>query len=193
MKIVAISQRVDVLPERNETRDALDQRLVALMLSLNYLTLPIPNVLAHSVADWLAETKPDALVLSGGNNIGENFDRDSTERVMLEYAKCHELPTLGICRGLQMMANWAGVELHHTEGHVKTRHSVSGLINREVNSFHTYSIKDCPLGFEVIACSEDGLIEAIRHKSWPWEGWMWHPEREEDFIEEDTNRIRSLF
>ena len=47
--------------------------------------------------------------------------------------------------------------------------------------------------FKVIAHSLDGEIEAIKHKSLPWEGWMWHPEREEKFLKEDINRIKNLF
>jgi putative glutamine amidotransferase len=27
----------------------------------------------------------------------------------------------------------------------------------------------------------------------PWEGWMWHPEREEVFNPKDLQRIRDLF
>ena len=40
---------------------------------------------------------------------------------------------------------------------------------------------------------EDGFIEAIAHRYLPWEGWMWHPERETPFLEQDTRRIKALF
>jgi putative glutamine amidotransferase len=45
----------------------------------------------------------------------------------------------------------------------------------------------------VIARSEDGSIEAIRHTSLLWEGWMWHPEREETFASHDIRRLKMLF
>ena len=32
MKVVALSQRVDVFPERGESRDAIDQRLISFCL-----------------------------------------------------------------------------------------------------------------------------------------------------------------
>jgi putative glutamine amidotransferase len=62
-----------------------------------------------------------------------------------------------------------------------------------VNSYHGFSLATGPLDFEVLARSEDGEIEAIRHKSLPWEGWMWHPEREENFAARDVQRIKALF
>ena len=34
--------------------------------------------------------------------------------------------------------------------------------------------------FNIIAKSSDGEIEGIKHSSLPWEGWMWHPERDKE-------------
>jgi GMP synthase-like glutamine amidotransferase len=55
------------------------------------------------------------------------------------------------------------------------------------------SVDSCPAGYQVLARSEDGEIEAIRHDEFPWEGWMWHPEREERFDARDVNRLKKLF
>ena len=67
------------------------------------------------------------------------------------------------------------------------------IIKKEVNSYHAYSITECPKGFEILALSEDGEIEAIRHSSLPFEGWMWHPEREIKFSNNDIYRLKKLF
>ena len=40
--------------------------------------------------------------------------------------------------------------------------------------------------------SEDGSLEAMMHKDLPWEGWMWHPEREEIFSKTDLDRFIRL-
>ena len=40
--------------------------------------------------------------------------------------------------------------------------------------------------------SKDGEIESIVHKSLPWKGIMWHPEREEEFNKLDIKYIREL-
>ncbi len=203
MKRVVVSQRVDNYPKRNETRDALDQELISFLLVAGFLPVPIPNVL-HKVMpnghheyeildEWLSQVKPSALILSGGNDIGESSLRDSTEERMLEYAKRQRLPVLGICRGMQMIAHLAGAKLRRVEGHVRTTHQIAGEFKAEVNSFHTFSIDDCPQGYRVLAISEDGEIEAIRHRSLPWEGWMWHPERNKHFDSRDLTQISELF
>ena len=55
-----------------------------------------------------------------------------------------------------------------------------------------FSMKDCPPGFDVLARSVDGEIEAIRHKMFDLEGWMWHPEREANFCELQLARAERL-
>ena len=92
-----------------------------------------------------------------------------------------------------MIGVWAGASLHPVQKHIKTRHKISGKIMGVVNSYHTFSLAQCPNEFEVIAYSEDKEIEAIRHRYLPWEGWMWHPERENFFLDRDINQIKSLF
>jgi GMP synthase-like glutamine amidotransferase len=193
VKLVAVSQRVDAFPERNERRDALDQRLITWVTSCGYLPVPVPNGMGGLIRDWLITLQPAGLILSGGNDIGQYPDRDETELALLSHAREFTLPVLGICRGMQMMAHWAGATLHEVSGHVRSRHQLNGQISTEVNSYHNYSLSDCPSDFEAIARSEDSEIEAIRHFSLPWEGWMWHPERETEFTQYDIQRIRDLF
>lgn len=194
MKRVAVSQRVDLHPERGESRDALDHRLVDFLLAAGFLPVPVPNGLVDVNLDhWLAAVSPQALLLSGGNDIGQCPARDRTEAFLLDHARSRNLPVLGICRGMQMLGHWSGVALKAVGGHVRTRHRLSGRIVAEVNSYHSQSLAGCPQDFEVLARSEDGEIEAIRHLSLPWEGWMWHPEREADFASHDVQRIRQLF
>jgi gamma-glutamyl-gamma-aminobutyrate hydrolase PuuD len=190
---VAVSQRVDTFPDRNEVRDGLDQRLVAFVASCGLVPLPVPNSLGAEIHDWLTVVRPSGVILSGGNDISTLPQRDETEVALLNYAYNLQIPVLGICRGMQMLAHWSGVELHPVLGHAGTKHFLSGEIIGEVNSYHRFALETCPLDFEVHARSEDGEIEAIRHQFLPWEGWMWHPEREDIFSARDVHRVKSLF
>ena len=94
MKRVIISQRIDKWPQRAETRDALDQRLINFVSQSGGFPVPVPNVLFKTLQlkQWLTELRPDAVILSGGEDIGTNNDRDGTETIILEYAKNNNLP-----------------------------------------------------------------------------------------------------
>ena len=205
MKTVAVSQRIDDYPDRNERRDALDQNLSSFLITSGFIPIPVPNRLTKYVVEpsaenqnelgsWLEIFNPSAILLSGGNDVGSCPDRDRTEKKLIEFAAKRNLPVLGICRGMQMMATLSGSSLRRVNGHVRTRHILQGgVISGEANSYHDMSIDSCPRGYHVLARSEDGEIEAIGHDEYPWEGWMWHPEREESFDDRDVTRLRNLF
>ena len=202
---MAITQRIDSVAGRAELRDALDQRLVQWLVHAWFLPVLVPNTLSatghpsgQALESWLQVIQPGALILSGGNDIGEYPARDDTERYLLSWAETKRVPVLGICRGLQMMAVWAGVDLVKKEGHVGTRHQLVVHARKDewpanVNSYHNWGLASCPAGFEVAAKAEDGSIEAITHSKLPWEGWMWHPEREAPFSPQDIKRLKRLF
>ena len=203
MSTVLITQNVKVCAERRQRFDSLDQRLINFVMHCGYMPVPIPNNLLAGVSEqylttnklevWLKKMSPSALVLSGGTDLGVYVDRDRTENIILDYAERERIPTLGICRGMQLMAIRGNTTLHKTSGHVRRQHALAGKINRRVNSFHNFSIKSCPQNFKILARSLDGEIEAIQHKNLPMEGWMWHPEREAQFSVQDVRRLRKLF
>jgi len=205
LKLIAVSQCVDVIGVRAERRDALDQLLSAWLMSAGYVPVPVPNQLSQGnqsgqkfignlLLNWLDMVQPSGVVLSGGNDLGECPERDETENILLQWAEKNLIPVLGICRGMQMLGVRTGGRLKPVVGHVRTRHTlVSDIFSGEANSYHNFALAECPLGYKVAAQSEDGEIEAIMHISLPWEGWMWHPEREVDFQARDIHRVRELF
>ena len=77
--------------------------------------------------------------------------------------------------------------------HSNEVHEVTGRISGVVNSFHKFSFKKMPNDYNLLATADDGCIEAIEHKSLPWEGWMWHPERYKKFRKLDIDRIKYIF
>lgn len=203
MKIIGVTQRIDYLPNRNEVRDGLDQRVSLFLIACGYLPIPIPNSLPDiyspgvykfdRLEGWLEKTRPSGIFLSGGNNLGAFDLRDKTEFFLLDYAKINKLPVLGICRGMQIIGTHAGSSLKHVKGHASVKHEIFGEINGAVNSYHNYSLAECPQGFRILSKSIEGEIEAIRALNLNWEGWMWHPEREHEFNSRDLHRIFNIF
>jgi gamma-glutamyl-gamma-aminobutyrate hydrolase PuuD len=203
MRKVLVSQRVDIYPDRNERRDALDQQLIRFLITCDLLPVPVPNGFFNNETSidsdtalfhkWIYQISAYGIILSGGNDIGSCNERDMTEWSLMDFAISQNMPVLGICRGMQMMGHYSGTNLKTVENHVRIRHQLTGEIAHEVNSFHNLALEDCPPDYKVSAISEDGIIEAIRHRSRKWEGWMWHPERELEFNQHDIKRIKELF
>jgi putative glutamine amidotransferase len=171
--------------------------------------------LGEGVADDDARrllSRLDGLVLAGGADVESSRyrepphalaqqprpDRDAAELALARAARATTVPTLGVCRGMQVMVVAAGGKL---EQHLPDRlgslaHSpapaeygprvvepVAGsrlqaiLGDRlEVNCYHHQGVASHPT-FEVAAISEDGVIEAIESQASEFYlGVQWHPE-----------------
>lgn len=199
MKKIALTQRLCKIESTNEQRDSLDTNWYNFIIQCGYIPVAVPNKLGEKacfdssrLGFWLNTIAPDGFILTGGEDIGVYKDRDLTEQYIHDYAKRKKLPLLGICRGMQFIATQNGVGLKKVESHVNTHHLVTGNIHKQVNSYHNYNIDNCPDDYEIIASANDS-IEAICHKNLPWEGWMWHPERNKFLDNEDIVRVRRLF
>jgi putative glutamine amidotransferase len=158
----------------------------------------------------------DGLIMCGGGDIEparygqkphpctRNFrrDRDSWELALLNAADENGLPTLGICRGMQLMAvRTGGVLDQHTPdivghdehspeadayGWISITTTSDSLVRRlvgndlQVSCHHHQSLATHP-GFVATARAADGTVEAIedpdRHF---WLGVQWHPENSGD-------------
>jgi N5-(cytidine 5'-diphosphoramidyl)-L-glutamine hydrolase len=197
MKHIVITQRQDYNPLNGETRDALDISWHFLLKEAGIISTLVPNIFDEeaSLNEWLENVKPDGIILSGGNDIGEMERRDKTELLLLNYAEKKQMPVLGVCRGMQLMAYRAGANLKEVDGHVRTRHAVkfNDGTTREVNSFHQYEILNIIHEYKCVGYSSDGAIEKIVHKRFPWSAIMWHPEREKPFHIKDIKFLQNIF
>lgn len=161
----------------------------------------------------------DAIVFSGGGDInplflGEqplpglgsiNGERDAGELLLARLAYDRQIPMLGICRGIQVLAAALGGEvlqdlgtqypapeklLKHSQQaarHVPT-HTVSleegslvrnifGTSRLHVNSFHHQAVNTPGSRLKASAFSPDGVVEAVESTEYkPILGVQWHPE-----------------
>ncbi len=197
MRNVLYTQRVEVIEDYGERRDCADQKIPSLIQACGYLPIPIPNILSVT-QEMVLHLNPIGIILSGGNSLekygGNAPERDAMERELLRIALEKEIPVYGFCRGMQVIEDYFGAKLEAVKNHVAIKHKIEGSIGGHmVNSYHNqacYQVPDC---LEVLAVSEDKVIEAIRVKGKWILGTMWHPEREKVFCKEDIERIQHLF
>ena len=176
------------------------------------LALVIPP---ESVAPDLVEHL-DGLLLVGGPDVtpaayGEEPheqttvvrpERDSAELAVLRAALDADLPVLGVCRGLQLMAVDAGGRLHQhvpeLVGHDQHRPALGEYGEHEarftpgsrvaailgdhlrVNSYHHQSVVD-PGHLTATGWADDGTIEVAELEGRRFVlGVQWHPEETDD-------------
>lgn len=142
--------------------------------------------------------------------------RQENDFELAKIAREHDIPTLGICLGLQMLNVAAGGTLiqdittqyeteieHVSEPEDRARHDVmieastrlgSILGGREynVNSSHHQAIRNVGRGLRVTAHAPDGIVEGLEDPSHPFYlGVQWHPE--DMHSEECASRLFDAF
>ncbi len=218
--------RVGITTWRRELPTFLDPRTLLYTLGDEYVRAvadagAVPLLLPHLAGpDDVAAVLDvvDGLLVAGGGDVDpdsyggppevcEDVDpaADRSEVALLREAAARRLPTLAICRGMQVMAVAAGARLHPdigTPGAVHepvpkddpaavmaARHRVDivpgsrladvlGAGERTVNSIHHQAVADVPAGYRVTATAPDGVVEALEPEGdWPAIGVQWHPEK----------------
>lgn len=194
-RLIAVTMRVDSVADRGERRDALDQRLSRLIVEMGATPAPIVNDLS-AARSCLTGLRPTAVVLSGGNDLavlgGDAPERDDVEREILRWADAADIPVIGICRGMQLIAVEAGATLRRSNGHVCAAHALHGVLAGEVPSHHAWCVDEAPRGFSVLAEADDGTCEAFLRHDGRRLGMMWHPERIWPTRREDVTMIKTV-
>ena len=197
MKMVAITQRVSVVPAYGERRDCLDQAWTKFLAACGLLPILLPNVTEVALA--LCEGADIAgLILTSGDDLavlgGNTPERDAVESAVLDRAERRRLPVLGVCRGMQVIQQRFAIPLRRVEGHVTPRQVIRiyGEL-KEVNSYHRFAALDSRPPLNVWAVAADGVVKAIRHSAQPITGIMWHPERCAPFSSADVALFRQVF
>lgn len=180
---VLVSMRIIENTTYFERRDAISHDLVTFFNRHSMSPILVPNAIAN--LDPYFQLSPKGLILTGGDDLGlpdVATQRDHTEIALISGAIARNIPILGICRGLQIINIYFGgklsqlpEKLHVGTHYIKWFDGISFL----VNSYHNQGVFDADLGsaLQPLAYSEDGVIEALRHKNLPIVAIQWHPER----------------
>jgi gamma-glutamyl-gamma-aminobutyrate hydrolase PuuD len=196
LKLIGITQRVELVSSYNERRDCLDQQWFKLAEKLNLLATPLPNVPADAALELVNRLNLDGVILSGGNTITEYSnpsdlvapERDAFEEAIVSHAIANDLPILAVCRGMQFINVLFGGKLLKVENHVGGTHAIAESTHGyefpdTVNSYHNWGIDSSSLADGLIPLAYDlqDNIEAFKHEEHRILGIMWHPEREIPF------------
>jgi anthranilate synthase component 2 len=136
--------------------------------------------------DEVRAEDPDAIVVSPGPGHPAN-ERDVGVTADVLGSLSHEVPTLGVCLGMEAAVHEYGGEVARAPEpmHGKTspvEHDGNGLFAGVEQGFpaaryHSLACTAIPDSFEVAATAVDGdLPMAVRHREHPIHGVQFHPE-----------------
>ena len=128
MKKIAITQRLISNDSYYEVREALDIRWAKLFKELNYIPIVLP--LYIDFEDYFKHVPIEGIFLTGGNDlnsIGSNKLsklRDDFELKLIKYGIKNNIPIYGVCRGMQLIAEYFGCTIKLIQNHVGTKHEL---------------------------------------------------------------------
>jgi anthranilate synthase component 2 len=109
------------------------------------------------------------------------------------------VPVLGVCLGMQgLVTTSGGVVAEHPPAHGRVSlisHDGQGVFQDlppsfEAVRYHSLAAVSVPACLEVTACSEDGVVQGVRHRDLPLEGVQFHPE---SILSEHGDRLVANF
>ena len=145
----------------------------------------------------VADTQPDAIVISPGPSRPENAGIS----VDLVRQLGPSVPILGVCLGHQAIGVAYGAEVIRVPPvhgkawpiHHASTGAFDGLPSPIVAArYHSLAIarESLPPELEVTAWSDDGVVMGVRHRSHPVEGFQFHPE---SILTDDGEALLSAF
>jgi GMP synthase (glutamine-hydrolysing) len=134
-------------------------------------------------SDWIREWAPRGIILSGGPSSVYDADVPTLDAELLEL----DVPVLGICYGMQLLAQVGGGRVVHGRreygrAEVTITHAEDvfhGFTPHEaitVWASHGDHVNEPPPGYDVLASTRDLPVAAFRHREAPIFGVQFHPE-----------------
>ncbi|HEY8105803.1 MAG TPA: glutamine-hydrolyzing GMP synthase [Gemmatimonadales bacterium] len=132
---------------------------------------------------WIRDWKPKGVILSGGPNSVYDDDVPTADRALLDT----NIPVLGLCYGMQLLAHLAGGKVVRANRREYGRADVRIEGGRLFEGFgkgeetpvwmsHGDHVDTPPPGFCVTARSDNSPIAAFEHQERPLFGVQFHPE-----------------
>lgn len=198
----------------DQSADLLPSTYAAAVESVGGVPVLLPPTAPYDASAAAVVARLDGLVISGGADVDpERYaeprheqtgaprpDRDAWELALLDAAAVRDLPTLGVCRGMQVMAVGAGGSLQQhlpdalgarthdpggaafgevdvtIAGGSRLAQALGGVPAVNVRCHHHQGVHEHP-GFEAVAWAEDGWLEAMEGTGERFlVGVQWHPE-----------------
>ena len=137
----------------------------------------------HDLA-WIEAFAPTGIILSGGPSSVYDRDAPTADKGLLDLG----VPVLGICYGMQLLAQLAGGDVRPSGEREYGRAEIEVLIGEglfegfaagsrtPVWMSHGDRVDAPPAGWEVLARSGNTPVAAFRHGSRPLYGVQFHPE-----------------
>ena len=216
-------------PTEGQSRVRLNEAYVSAARGCGLVPIVVPPLAPEELASILGSVQ--GIILTGGEDVdpaeyGEpphprtqrpHTARDKCELAMARAARELGLPTLAICRGIQVVNVAFGGTLiqdipseapsdvqHDQEDEREARvHDVAiepgsrlaaalGASAVTVNSFHHQAVEQLAPGLRVTATAPDGIVEGLEWAGEDW--WMlavqWHPE---ELVRDARDWDRGLF
>ena len=137
------------------------------------------------------------VIFCGGNDLikfnksKRNIMRNILDIKILKLCVRKKITVLGICYGMQMIANHFKSKIVKKKNHIDD-HKINFLFTKKkikVNSFHNYAVIKLGNALKPIAIANDQTYEAFKHKTKKILGIMWHPERYKKIKKIDVDLI----
>jgi GMP synthase (glutamine-hydrolysing) len=132
---------------------------------------------------WIRDWKPKGIILSGGPASVYDEDVPTADRALLDA----NIPVLGLCYGMQLLAHLAGGKVVRASRREYGRADVRIEGGKLFEGFgrgeetpvwmsHGDHVDAPPPGFSVTASSENSPVAAFEHRDRPLFGVQFHPE-----------------